>query len=256
MISRLLTSAFLLLISSIADARTVTISSGEFPPWTGSNLPNQGYVNHIISEAFASVGVKVEFVYLPWKRAFEEARRGEYDLTSYWYANSERLEAMLVSDPVVQNRTVFFQRAEEEQIAWQTLKDLENYRLSATIGFTYTEAFLEAIANRDLKVTMVPTDTQNIKMLMSRRVDLIATDEMSGYYMAATLSVDPRKLRVLEPELAKVNGHVMATKNNPASSELIELFNRGLQQIKANGKYQKIITRVDETSFYDPGVNE
>src|SRR5690606_38121580 len=171
----------------------------------------------------ASVGVDVEFTYLPWKRAFEEARRGEYDFTSFWYANSERLDAVLASDPVIQNRTVFFQRNDEEPIEWQTLKDLEKYRLSATIGFTYTEEFLDAIATRALQATMVPTDTQNIKMLMSKRVDLVATDEMSGYYMAATLSVDPRKLRVLEPELAKVNGYLMATKIYPESIELIEL---------------------------------
>src|SRR5690606_36885635 len=123
-----------------------------------------------------------------------------------------------------------------------------------TVGFTYTEEFREAIKNQTLQVSMVPTDMQNIKMLMSRRVDVIATDEMAGFYMAAILSVDPRKLRVVEPELTKVNGYVMSSKDNPEASELIVSFNLGLNRIKKNGTYQKIINRVDNTSFYDPAA--
>lgn len=252
----LFTLLALLLVSASAAARTVTISSGEYPPWTGAKLPHHGYVNHIISESFASVGIHVEYIYLPWKRAFEAAKNGEYDATSYWFESSERRDRMLFSDPVIQNRNVFFQRSEDKPIKWQQLNDLSGYRMSATIGFTYTEEFHEAIAKRELQVTMVPTDLQNIKMLMSKRVDLVATDEMSGFYMAAILSVDPRKLRVLEPELSTVKGYLMASKINPKSAELIASFNRGLQLIKANGKYQSIINRVDNSSFYDPGTNK
>lgn len=241
-----------LCLTHIAQARTVTITTGEYPPWTSAHLANHGYVNHIIREAFASVGVEVKFVYLPWKRAFEEARKGNYDATSYWYENSERRNTMLFSDPVVLNRTVFFQRSEDKPIQWNEFKDLSHYTMSATLGFTYSEEFYSAINTEVLRVTMVPTDIQNIKMLMSRRVDLIATDEMSGFYMAASLSVDPRKLRVLEPAMADVNGYLMASKTRPGSEQLIKEFNRGLQQIKANGTYRKIINRIDNTSFYDP----
>lgn len=256
MILRKLIIFLLLSASATVYGKTVTITSGEYPPWTGSALLHHGYVNHIVSEAFASVGIKTEFVYLPWKRAFEEARKGNYDATSYWFEDSERRDAMLFSDPLIQNRTVFFQRSEDEPIEWHRLSDLTRYRMSATVGFTYTEEFYEAIVKRDLQVTMVPTDVQNIKMLMSRRVDLVATDEMSGYYMAATLSLDPRKLRVLEPAMATPQGYLMATKNNPESEELIAVFNRGLKIIKANGLYKKIIDRVDNTSFYNPSAAE
>ncbi len=233
-------------------ARTVTITTGEYPPWTGEKLPHHGYANHIVSEAFAAVGMEVKFIYLPWKRAFEEARKGTYDASSYWFKNSERSAAMLMSEPLVQNRTVFFQRAEDPAIHWQNLSDLSGYRMSATVGFTYTEDFLRAIVDRSLNVTLVPTDVQNIKMLMSGRVELIATDEMSGFYMAATLSVDPRKLRVLEPPMVTAKGYLMASKNKPESGELIEEFNRGLGIIRSNGVYRKILNRIDNTSFYNP----
>lgn len=250
----LFTLVLLFTAGSTAAPQTVTISTGEYPPWTGARLPDNGYVNHIINEAFASLGIEVKFVYLPWKRAFEAAKSGDYDATSYWFESKERRKWMLFSDPVIQNRNVFFQRSTDKPIHWEQLNDLSPYRMSATIGFTYTEEFHEAIAKQELQVTMVPTDLQNIKMLMSGRVDLVATDEMTGFYMAAELSVDPRKLRVLEPELSTVEGYLMASKAMPKSAEFIANFNRGLNIIKANGKYKEIINRVDNNSFYDPAV--
>ena len=78
---------------------------------------------------------------------------------------------------------------------------------------------------------------------------------MAGFYMAALLSVDPRKLRVLEPELSKVYGYVMGSKDNPKAGELIATFNLGLQRIKDNGIYQRILNRVDNASFYNPAAD-
>lgn len=236
-------------------AQTIRITTGEFAPWAGKHLAHGGHVNHIIQEAFATQGVTVEFVYLPWKRAFEEARLGKFDATSYWYDNSERREAMLYSDPLIVNRTVFFQRADNEAITWKSFSDLSQYRMSATLGFTYTEDFYRAVDSQVISPIMVPSDVQNIKLLMADRVDLFATDEMSGFYMAAQLSIDPRKLKVVEPALSAPEGYLMASKTHPNAQALIASFNKGLKQLKVDGSYRKILDRVDNNSFYNPAAN-
>jgi polar amino acid transport system substrate-binding protein len=252
--SLLLQAAFVT-ASNDEKPRTVRISTGEFAPWSGQLLPHNGHVNHIIQEAFAAQGMQVEFVYLPWKRAYEEARQGKFDATSFWYENTERRDSMLFSDPVIINRTVFFQRADEEEIRWETLSDLSAYRMSATLGFTYTDDFYSAIANQLIAPIMVPSDMQNIKLLMADRIDVFATDEMVGFYIAAQLSIDPRKLKVITPPLNTPTGYLLTTKNNPNAPELIAIFNEGLKKIKAEGIYQQILERADNNSFYNPAVN-
>ena len=232
--------------------RTITIATGEYPPWTGAELPNHGQVNQIIQEAFASENIAVKFVYLPWKRAFEETRQGRFDASSYWYDSTERRAYMLFSDPLVINRTVFFQRSEDAPIQWQTFADLSRYKLSATVGFTYTNEFYQAVDSKIIDPLMVPSDTQNIKLLIARRTDLFATEEMSGFYMAAQLHIDPRKLRVIEPALSTPKGYLLISKIHPEGEQIMASFNRGLKTIKANGTYKKILARVDESSFYDP----
>lgn len=234
--------------------RTISIATGEYPPWTGEKLPHHGYVNHIVSEAFASQGVRVKFVYQPWKRVFEESRQGKFDATSYWYDNTERRQFMLFSEPLITNRTVFFQRRDEKPIHWKNLSDLASYRMSATLGFTYSDDFYRAINHKVINPVMLPSDVQNLKLLMAKRVDVFATDEMSGFYMAAQLSIDPRKLRVIEPALSKPEGYLLANKTNPDSEVIIRTFNLGLRAIKANGKYREILDRVDNTSFYNPAA--
>ncbi len=240
--------------ATAGKASLLRIATGEFAPWTGQELPHGGHVNHIIQAAFAAEGVEVQFVYLPWKRAFEETRLGKFDATSYWYENTERREAMLFSEPLVVNRTVFFQRADAEPIRWLSLNDLSQYRMSATLGFTYTEAFYQAIEAKTINPIMVPSDIQNLKLLLADRVDLFATDEMSGFYMAAQLGIDPRKLRVLEPALSAPQGYLLASKNHPNAQWLIQTFNRGLKKIKADGGYRKMLDRVDNSSFYNPAA--
>lgn len=235
----------LCLICQYANAKIIDIATGEFPPWTGAKLAGDGCVNSIVREAFANEGIEVRFTYLPWKRAFEEAKHGRYDATSYWYTNQERELSMRLSDPLIQNRTVFFQRKAMAPVSWQSLDDLSGYSMSATLGFTYTKSFYEAVNAGILKPIMVPTDIQNLKMLMSGRIDIFATDEMSGLYMAKSLNIDAAKLRVIEPELAKANGYLMAAKSNPHSEELIESFNRGLRKLKASGRYQQIIGSIN-----------
>lgn len=232
--------------------QTLRISSGEFPPWSSEQLPHGGYVNQIVQEAFGNQGIAVEFVYLPWRRAFEEARQGKFDATSYWFTNTERRETMLFSEPLVLNRTVFFQRAEDRPIEWNTFDDLSPYKLSATIGFTYTEEFYAAIAQDRLKPVMVPSDLQNLKLLIAKRTDLFATDEMSGYFMAAQLSLDPRKLRVVKKPMVEHPGYLLVSRLHPQADELLRRFNQGLANLKKSGRYTEIMNRIDNSSFYNP----
>lgn len=234
----------LLLASLAAQGRSVTITTGDFPPWTGENLPGQGYVNQVISAAFAAVGIEARFVYMPWARAYREAMLGHYDATSYWYSSAEREQEMLFSDPLVYNRTVFFQRRSDPPVRWKNLEDLANYRIAVSIGYTYTPEFHFAINSRMLRATHVNSDLQSLKMLIGERVDLFVSDQVAGLHMARAIGVDPQRLRVVEPELVDVDGYLMASRARPESAELMAQFNRGLALIRSNGTYRRILADI------------
>ena len=87
----IIVSAVLLFAGGQSFAQeTVRIASGEYAPWTSKNIKGAGFTNHVISEAFARVGYRVEFEYYPWKRAFKSAKTGEkFHATSYTSGQNE-----------------------------------------------------------------------------------------------------------------------------------------------------------------------
>lgn len=77
---------FILLISINTKSETVKIATGDFPPWTSESLPHGGFINRVVSSAFKLSGVDVEFHYLPWKRALEATKVGQFHASSFWGA--------------------------------------------------------------------------------------------------------------------------------------------------------------------------
>ena len=71
---------------------TVVISTGEWAPFTSESMDNNGVGLHIISAAFAQVGLEVEYQFLPWTRAMEDAEQSKVDFSGIWFYNDERAQ--------------------------------------------------------------------------------------------------------------------------------------------------------------------
>ncbi|WP_157960351.1 substrate-binding periplasmic protein [Marinimicrobium alkaliphilum] len=226
---------------SFAYSDTVTIATGEFPPWTGADLPNGGYVNHLVEAAFNAVDIEVEFVYMPWARAFRETVQGNFHATTYWYDSPERRELMHYSEPLVINRTVFFQRQSAEPIEWEHMDDLAGLRVAATIGYTYTPDFHYAINSRNMAGTLVSSELQGMSMLASGRVDLFASDQLTGLHLADNLDIDRNELRIVEPPLIEVEGYMLAPRTREDSASLMVAFHQGLKRLRHSGALDVIL---------------
>ena len=53
----------------------VVIANGEWNPYFSENLRYYGVVSRIVKEAFESEGIEVEYVFRPWKRGMEDAKK-------------------------------------------------------------------------------------------------------------------------------------------------------------------------------------
>ena len=53
--------------------RTIRIATEEYPPYTSQNLNHFGIDAHIVSEAFKSQGIAVEYQFFPEARSFKLA---------------------------------------------------------------------------------------------------------------------------------------------------------------------------------------
>ena len=179
-----------------ANAETLRITNGEWPPFTSRRLPHGGPLSQIVTEAFERVGITVEYGYFPWKRAYEYARSGVWHGSVAWDKVPEHQRDFVMSDPIVHVDKVLFYRT-SAPIDWRKLEDLAHLRLGSTAGYSYGEAWDTAVRNGMLRVEIVTLDEQNFRKLLKNHLDAVAMDLDVGLYLLRTAFSQLRPSRKL-----------------------------------------------------------
>jgi len=253
-----LLSAFLVFIVvyllSIPTARaeeTIHITNGEWEPYLSEYCPHYGLYSHIVTESFLLVGIKVKYDFFPWGRALLEAQDGEnYQGSIAWSHNEARAKLFEYSDAVATRFNVFFHR-KELVFDWNTMKDIEPYRVGVTRGYYYETEFNAALDKGRFKVNVVTQDEQNIQMLLLNRIDIWPNEVVVGRaQIRNTLTSEQAALLTYHPKrLGKGGYHLIVAKNYSGRKSLIVRFNKGLKQLKASGRYDKYMTDAERGKY-------
>jgi len=232
-----------LIVYSASAEEIVTVSTLEYSPWTGKNLKDNGFVNHVITEAFQRKGYTVKYTYLPWQRAVIETKNGGFSALSYVYFSKDREKEFYLSDPINEEKIVLFHLKSNPIKDWKTLDDLKNYKFGATRGYTYTKEFWEAAESKRLKVDVTDSDTQNFKKLLVGRIDIFPSSLVNGYsILQKEFVVSKSDLISFHPKpLFKTTGHLAFTRSRKKSEDLLRIFNQGLAELKKEGLYDKFM---------------
>lgn len=246
----ILFSAFLLLPDHAysKEAKTVNLTSGEWPPYTSEQLDNNGLALHIIKEAFDSQGYEVFYSFYPWKRSLEIAKHGLSDGSAVWQTSDERKKHFYNSHTVVETSTVFFHRKDYD-FDWSSPKDLIGRNVGTTRGYIYTPSFRTELANNNITVFDSDSDLINLKLLLNGRIDVHPLDITVGRYLIsespnlysadASLTSHPRSL-------INAKQVVIFPKKLPRSGEFTDALNRGLETIRKDGRYQEILKNIKD----------
>ena len=232
-----------LFVYSVSAEEIITVATLEYHPWTGKNLKFNGFVNHVITEAFQRKGYSVKFTYLPWKRAVIETKNGQYSSLSYVYWSKDREKEFYLSDPISDEKIVFFHLKSNPIKDWQTLDDLKNYKFGATRGYTYTKEFWQALESKRIKVDVTDSDEQNFKKLFVGRIDIFPSGLVNGYsLLQKEFDAGKSHLLAYHPKpLSKTTGHLAFTRSRKKSENLVRIFNQGLAELKEEGLYNLFV---------------
>lgn len=218
--------------NEVADKSSIVIVTGQFPPLIDENRKDKGYISRLVTDAFAQVGIKTEFLFVPWGRALRMVELGREAAVMYFDRNEQRAEFFTFSDPMLWDNWVLF-HLENNDIHWQQLKDLSAYKIGATISYTYTGDFYQLANENVLQVNWQPYDKQSWKMLMAGRLDIFANTESAWYYAKQEFSPKNLARLVIHPKpLAAQLGHVLFSKAHPNGDYFREQFNLGFTQLK------------------------
>jgi polar amino acid transport system substrate-binding protein len=182
---KLVSGFFLLLVvftSRPANAETWKIITLDWPPYTDESLPEYGAACQAFRETMASVGIQIEYTFMPWNRGIYEVNKKDFvGLFPVWKNNNYRGGK---NSPALFSSPIAFVYNKDKILKWKKLDDLKGHPIGIVENYGYPPEILELGKKGVLTLKPVPTDEQNLRMLGVKRIDLTIVDLVNGRYLA------------------------------------------------------------------------
>jgi polar amino acid transport system substrate-binding protein len=225
---------------SHAAQRSVVFATTTWEPLLGENLPGGGFYTEISRAAFQRVDYEFTVEFVPWKRAVEETKKGNYDgLLAAGYSE-ERAQFFSYTDPVYIEDIVFFCRA-NESISYASLQDLQPYTIGVLRGSLPGDILQQ---EPSLTLEEVSDDEFNINKLVEKRIDLFVSGKIYILHLLQTQFPEWKEaIEVIHPPLEVVKYYNPVSKTVADHDTIVADFNRGLQMIKEDGTFDQILQK-------------
>lgn len=223
-------------LTATASEKTLNVAALDWKPYLGDN----GYMADIAKEAMEQAGYQIVYTVYPWEQAFPLLVTGEVDGMLGSYYSEGKLGTHAFAQPVIQVRENFF-HLKGKEISYSALKDLEPY----TIGVFGGSDIETSLKRSNLKTEAVEDQRQNLEKLLEGSVDLIIgpTEEILHILNTNFPDVNKNQLSMLSPAYQQNDVYLAFSKQHPQHEKLVEEFNKGLNLIRSNGKYDEILKR-------------
>lgn len=241
-----LASASLLQISGVhatenPDADLVLLTEN-FPPYNmaknGKNFAQDENINGIAVDIIREIFKRADVTYsltlrFPWERIYKLAleKPGYGVFVMARLPDRERLFKWV--GPIGPDDWIMLAKA-DSKISLETLEDARKYKIGAYKG----DAIAETLAKQGLKPIVVLRDQDNAKKLTSGQIDLWATGDPAGRYLARQDGVTGLKtvLRFNSAEL-----YLALNKDVP--DETVAKLQAALDQLRKEGVVDEIMGR-------------
>ncbi len=226
--------------AGLAVADPLRLVANAWAPYTDSRLLNDGLATDLVSTALKRAGYDSEYLEVPWARAIRGLQQSQYDIIiSAWYSE-ERASFGLFSEPYLSNRIRLIRRKGSE-IGYRHLDDLYPYRIAIVRDYAYDPAF-----DTDARLNKVDVRSFEVaaNMLAAGRVDLAVEDEYAaGFHFSRSLRSLRAGLEFVSPPLSENGLHILVRRSLENAAQIVEGFNRAIEEMKADGTYEQVIDR-------------
>ncbi|EKE74887.1 substrate-binding periplasmic protein [Gallaecimonas xiamenensis] len=225
--------ALLLLLPSLSWADVLKITSLEWPPYAGAQLPGQGTMISRVRDALATQGHQLEVHFLPWQRALLLVNQ-DADYLAYGpeYQDVERDKGYYTSDSIASGPLGIAYRR-EKPLFWRSPSDLYPFRIGIVRDYVNTQSFDDAVAAGLQKVDLADSDRQNLLKLAYGRVDAVVVDgQVMAYWLAHDDKLKPfAEDLVMAPRLLEDKRLFLNFRRSPEGKRWRDILNQGLKAL-------------------------
>jgi hypothetical protein len=224
-------------LSIPALAQDVYITSLDWPPYTGATLTEKGATSMVVIAAFKASGLNPIIEFYPWERATHMVAEEGSKYIAYMpeYYSDDLAKKYIFSKPIGHGPLGFVER-KDTPVNWTTLNDLANIKIGVVNGYVNTADFDARVANHQLSVEGVTSDSLNIKKVSAKHIAIAVIDQNVLNYLLKTdkdLAADAPLLQFNAKPLEDKQLFV-CFKKTPEGQKMADIFNAGLEKIDAN----------------------
>lgn len=237
--------------------KTLPIATDIFPPF---EIQQDGKLTGVDKETVEQVLQRMGYIpdiqVIPWIMAKEYAKDGEVAGLFSLSKTPEQEQFYFYSDPLSTVQDFFFKR-KEDNISWQTLDDLKNYRVGITAGYTYMPEFMQAIESKLFKQIEVvhgeSAELRHLMMLKEKRTDLFICEISVCQYLLKTHAQEFEMIDYINRPIGEIhNFHIGFSKKWPGAEEIVKQFNAELAKFVQEGKRKAIFEKYGVISPLEP----
>ena len=239
----------LFLFSPTQAKDVLRLGVGEWKPFISESLPHYGPALEVVSRAFEYENIKIEYTFVPWKRAMKLTAKGRFDGTPGWIFSDERAADFRYSDSVfIQKDLIFFHR--NKVFKFDSADDFAGMRTRTLIGAHIGDEFAQMVGRGQLTNKESRSYSKMFKMLFNQRIDFLYLGEYTGTSeMKSALSKDQASQIVAKDSFRKPHSyHLLVSRQNENGLRILKAFNRGMQKLRASGDYDRIIGKIYQKS--------
>lgn len=222
-------------LPAMGQTRPLKLVTGtDYAPYVDQGLPDGGPVTQLVQQAFARSGQNVELTVEPWRRGYEGLLAQRFDATFPYIRTEQRMREMLFSDPITTVRQHLIVALGNERAAmvsgW-----LKGKRVCAAVGYGLPP-WMDMLIRQGDVLRITPTQQRScLSMIVGGRADFMVEDERIAVARRAEVAEREKLATVPGPAASEATLHLIVARNHPNAQNILDSFNRGLAQMRAEG---------------------
>ncbi|MBP7339909.1 ABC transporter substrate-binding protein [Niveispirillum sp.] len=217
------------------------VTGSDYAPYVDDTLPGGGPVTRLVREIFTTAGITADISVEPWRRGYEGLLAHRFDATFPYIRTEQRAREVLFSDPITIVRQHLVVAIGNERAAMAT-GWMKGRRVCAAVGYGLP-AWLNLLIQQGDVQRVTPTQQRScLSMIIADRADFMVEDDRIADARRATVSEREKLVTVPGPAASESSLHLIVARDNPRGREILDIFNRGLAKMRANGSLPETIT--------------
>lgn len=221
------------------EAEPLMIATGDFSPYTSSEIATGGFLTEITMRAFELAQVSANEIYLPWARGYLGTQKQHFDATFPYMKTAEREAVFLYSEPLFPMAVTVFVRSENAYL-FSRPEDFVGYTWCLPRAYT-TAALMPFLKKGLMSLVRASDDQACMEMVKRKRATAYPIDLLMGEELIKQQPELFEEMVNLNWAVNKNYYYLIVSKNHPRGPQLISAFNRGLQQLKSSPEWQQIL---------------